>query len=53
MNVVGPIWGCPIAAYGPGDSRLDHSPDEHLDLDEYQRSIRTLGNALSRLMVSA
>ena len=21
MNVVGPAWGCPILAYGPGDSR--------------------------------
>jgi LysW-gamma-L-lysine carboxypeptidase len=50
MNVVGPIWGCPIAAYGPGDSRLDHTPDEHLDLDEYQRSIQVLHNALSSLM---
>ena len=20
MNVVGPAWGCPILAYGPGDS---------------------------------
>jgi LysW-gamma-L-lysine carboxypeptidase len=29
MNVVGPLWGCPIAAYGPGDSALDHTPDEH------------------------
>ena len=19
MNVVGPAWGCPIVAYGPGD----------------------------------
>src|SRR5439155_406287 len=26
MNVVGPVWGCPILAYGPGDSALDHSP---------------------------
>jgi len=22
MNIVGPIWKCPIVAYGPGDSRL-------------------------------
>jgi LysW-gamma-L-lysine carboxypeptidase len=50
MNVVGPVWRCPIAAYGPGDSRLDHTPDEHIDLDEYQRSIRVLGRALSSVM---
>ena len=26
MNVVGPAWNCPILAYGPGDSSLDHTP---------------------------
>ncbi|MGC9469018.1 MAG: [LysW]-lysine hydrolase, partial [Anaerolineae bacterium] len=34
MNVVGPVWQCPILAYGPGDSTLDHTPHEHLDLRE-------------------
>jgi len=50
MNVVGPVWRCPIAAYGPGDSRLDHTPDEHIDLDEYQNSIRVLQHTLATLM---
>jgi len=49
MNVLGPRWGCPIVAYGPGDSRLDHTPEEHLDLDEYLRSIRVLTRVLQRL----
>lgn len=49
MNVVGPLWGCPIAAYGPGDSALDHTPGEHIDLDEYQRAIRVLTSALERI----
>lgn len=35
-------WNCPLAAYGPGDSRLDHTSEERLDLDEYARSIRIL-----------
>jgi [amino group carrier protein]-lysine/ornithine hydrolase len=39
MNVVAPIWQCPIVAYGPGDSALDHTPHEHLSLDEYWRAI--------------
>jgi LysW-gamma-L-lysine carboxypeptidase len=39
MNVVAPIWRCPIVAYGPGDSALDHTPHEHLSLDEYCRAI--------------
>lgn len=49
MNVVGPVWRCPIVAYGPGDSRLDHSPDEHLPLDEYQRAIGVLVHVLEHL----
>lgn len=49
MNVVAPVWGCQIVAYGAGDSNLDHTPDEHLDLDEYQRSIAVLINTLSQL----
>ena len=42
MNVVGPRWNCPILAYGPGDSALDHTPNEHIDLDEYLRAIDVL-----------
>ncbi|MGC9522561.1 MAG: [LysW]-lysine hydrolase [Anaerolineae bacterium] len=46
MNVVGPVWRCPILAYGPGDSTLDHTPHEHIDLDEYHRAIAVLTRAL-------
>jgi LysW-gamma-L-lysine carboxypeptidase len=49
MNVVGPIWNCPIVAYGPGDSLLDHTPHEHIDSEEYLRSIALLKEVLSRL----
>ena len=49
MNVVGPVWNCPIAAYGPGDSSLDHTPDEHIDLAEYELAIRVLLEALKAL----
>lgn len=53
MNVVGPSWGCPIAAYGPGDSRLDHTPEERLSIEEYLRSIRVLGGAIAALASEA
>lgn len=49
MNIVGPIWKCPIVAYGPGDSTLDHTPNEHLDLDEYERAINILARVLGEL----
>lgn len=49
LNVVAPIWKCPIAAYGPGDSSLDHTPIEHLHLDEYARSIEVLIGAIESL----
>ena len=49
MNVVGPVWNCPIVAYGPGDSALDHTPDEHINLGEYLRSIAVLKMVLARL----
>lgn len=46
MNVVGPAWRCPIVAYGPGDSRLDHTPEEHVELNDYHRAIRVLTRVL-------
>jgi len=49
MNVVAPLWGTPIVAYGPGDSALDHTPEEHILISEYQRAIEALAEALSAL----
>ena len=49
MNVVGPAWGCPILAYGPGDSSLDHTPHEHIHLDEYWQAVLVLEQALRNL----
>jgi len=49
MNIVGPRWKCPIAAYGPGDSALDHRPDEHINFDEYLRAIDVLTLALETI----
>jgi acetylornithine deacetylase/succinyl-diaminopimelate desuccinylase-like protein len=49
MNVVAPMWGANIVAYGPGDSRLDHTPDEHITLAEYRQSISILETVLRDL----
>lgn len=49
MNVVAPVWACPILAYGPGDSALDHTPNEHISLAEYGHAIAVLEHALRQL----
>ena len=49
FNVVSPAWNCPIAAYGPGDSALDHTPNEHLVIDDYLHAIRVLKHAVTTL----
>lgn len=49
MNVVAPVWKCPILAYGPGDSSLDHTPNEHLHLDEFLDAVKILTKALNQL----
>ncbi|HET7637385.1 MAG TPA: M20/M25/M40 family metallo-hydrolase, partial [Ktedonobacteraceae bacterium] len=49
MNVVGPVWGQNIVAYGPGDSRLDHTPQEHIQVDEYVHAINVLELVLREL----
>jgi LysW-gamma-L-lysine carboxypeptidase len=35
--------------YGPGDSSLDHTPNEHISLDDYQKAVDVLAEALSKL----
>ncbi len=49
MNIVAPVWGCPTLAYGPGDSKLDHTPDEAMDLEDFARGVDVLTAALSHL----
>ena len=49
MNIVVPVWQCPCLAYGPGDSTLDHTPHEHIEIDEFQRGIRIVHSALEVL----
>jgi [amino group carrier protein]-lysine/ornithine hydrolase len=49
MNILAPVWGCTALAYGPGDSKLDHTPDEAIDLDEFARGVAVLTHALRQL----
>ncbi|AGB15046.1 N-acetyl-ornithine/N-acetyl-lysine deacetylase [Halovivax ruber XH-70] len=52
MNVFAAAWDRPMVTYGPGDSSLDHAPDEHLSLAAYDRSIAVL-DAVGRRLVDA
>ncbi|HID51709.1 MAG TPA: [LysW]-lysine hydrolase [Anaerolineae bacterium] len=52
MNVVGPVWNCPIVAYGPGDSSLDHTPQEHVVIADYWQAIEVLREVITSLSSS-
>lgn len=49
LNIVAPVWQCPAVVYGPGDSSLDHTPNEHISLDDYSRAVSVLSNTLNTL----
>ncbi len=49
LNIVAPVWKCPALVYGPGDSSFDHTPDEHISLEEYLESVLVLRAALKEL----
>jgi LysW-gamma-L-lysine carboxypeptidase len=49
MNILAPVWGCPTLAYGPGDSKLDHTPDEAIDLQDFALGVDVLTTALNQL----
>ena len=50
LNIVAPLWKCPALVYGPGDSTLDHTPDEHISLDEYRKAVLVLRETLQLLV---
>jgi LysW-gamma-L-lysine carboxypeptidase len=49
MNVYAGAWDVPMATYGPGDSALDHTPEEHLALGEFDRAVAVLTTAARSL----
>jgi LysW-gamma-L-lysine carboxypeptidase len=51
MNIAGRAWSCPIVAYGPGDSSLDHTPHEHIELTEFHKATTVLVTVLNKLKV--
>ncbi|MDQ6692051.1 MAG: [LysW]-lysine hydrolase [Candidatus Dormibacteraeota bacterium] len=49
MNILAPAWGCATLAYGPGDSKLDHTPEEAIDRADFDRGVDVLTSALAKL----
>ena len=49
MNILGKAMNLPIVTYGPGDSHLDHTLVEHINVNEYLDSIAVYKEALLRL----
>ncbi|MES3516571.1 MAG: [LysW]-lysine hydrolase [Natronomonas sp.] len=49
MNIYADAWDCPMVTYGPGDSDLDHAPDERLPLAELDRATAVLERVGSEL----
>lgn len=49
MNVFAGRWDCPMVTYGPGDSDLDHAPNEHLPLCEFDRCARISNRSALRI----
>lgn len=49
MNILGKSWDVPLVAYGPGDSRLDHTPDERILLNDYLGSVDVLKSVIDEV----
>jgi [amino group carrier protein]-lysine/ornithine hydrolase len=47
LNLLAPAWGCAAIAYGPGDSGLDHTPEERVSIAELERAVDVLALALA------
>ena len=50
MNLLGAALKIPMVTYGAGDSKLDHTVDESVDIDEYLDSIKILQKGLVRTL---
>ncbi|GIH09803.1 bifunctional protein: acetyl-glutamate kinase; acetyl-ornithine deacetylase [Rhizocola hellebori] len=47
MNTLATTWrGVPMVAYGPGDAKLDHTPDERISAGEYRQAKAVLAAAV-------
>jgi len=50
MNIFGAKMGVPSATYGPGDSMLNHTNRERIELSEYAQSIQVYKRIIDNLL---
>jgi len=50
MNMIGRILRIPTVTYGPGNSHLDHSENEYIEIPEYLKSIEIYKRIVERLL---
>ena len=50
MNIFGKALRVPSVTYGPGDSHLDHTSNENIDIQDYLDSIQVYREAVKRLV---
>jgi len=53
MNLFAKFYSIPMIAYGPGDSSLDHTENEHVSINEYLSSIEVYANAIQQFALLA
>jgi LysW-gamma-L-lysine carboxypeptidase len=51
MNLLASKIRIPMVAYGPGDSRLDHTTEEEITIEDYLAAIEIYEQALERLAI--
>jgi LysW-gamma-L-lysine carboxypeptidase len=49
MNILGRAISVPIVTYGPGDSHLDHTQNEHISISEYLEGIQVYKETILKL----
>ena len=49
MNLFGSKIKIPVITYGPGNSHIDHTPHERIDIDEFLSSIQIIYDGIKRL----
>jgi [amino group carrier protein]-lysine/ornithine hydrolase len=53
MNLFAKAYSIPMIAYGPGDSALDHTDNEHVSISEYMSSIEVYAKAIQQFALLA